>query len=536
MTPSTFTFAPGLNLRVIDKDGEPWFVAIDVCRSLGMAGNANQWTKFLDRDEVAVAYRGECPSLPNRGAQILSESGLYSLVLRSRKPEARRFAKWVTSEVLPAIRKTGSIVRLCRTASRSQGDDMSSKHTEADEALKRAVSTSEACTRSGTVALLASLALLGLVPSWNLASSERDAYRYYTYRLRLEVAVDALLVSPSWKSYLEDNPEAEDQPLSELATANYESPTRKWRAAHGAGASPSLAIAGAAASTGTTNGARVPPKALATSAPSHSPKRPEGGSRQPAALAAPTLTIASPITEVGPIVDNIVALDDPVLLAAAQKGSNSRMLSIAKWQTKFYGLITSGMSRSAPGGLAIQPAEPASASGSVPPLGRATVLANLRMRDAIELAQYQMPELSRPAIRDSAGGYEADLNNLNALPKTLDGATSALELLLVAVMTYFAVFTQHATAGRGFRAPGTLFGAFTATSTARSIFTALLIVPPLAAVFVAAFGKTWWLWALAVLNSVPAFWTMYLLYRGGFFDPPSTARPPRKVRRPASRA
>lgn len=87
---------------MLDRDGGPWFVAADVCRALGMSGNANQWTKYLDRDEVATLYRGEFPSLPNRGAQAINESGLYSLILRSRKPEAKRFRKWVTSEVLPS--------------------------------------------------------------------------------------------------------------------------------------------------------------------------------------------------------------------------------------------------------------------------------------------------------------------------------------------------------------------------------------------------------------------------------------------------
>lgn len=77
-------------------------MAVDVCRALSMAGNATQWTKYLDRDEVRLAHRGECPSLPNRGVQVLNESGLYALIMRSRKPEAQRFRKWVTSGRQPA--------------------------------------------------------------------------------------------------------------------------------------------------------------------------------------------------------------------------------------------------------------------------------------------------------------------------------------------------------------------------------------------------------------------------------------------------
>lgn len=92
-------------LRVIRREGEPWFVAGDVCAVLGIR-NARDAVADLDDDEKGVATTDTLG-----GAQemnIVSESGLYSLVFRSRKPEARAFRKWVTSEVLPAIRRTGS--------------------------------------------------------------------------------------------------------------------------------------------------------------------------------------------------------------------------------------------------------------------------------------------------------------------------------------------------------------------------------------------------------------------------------------------
>jgi anti-repressor protein len=61
----------------------------------------------LDDEDHRVAKPSDCEGLPNRGAIIINESGLYSLILKSRKPEAKAFKKWVTSEVLPSIRKTG---------------------------------------------------------------------------------------------------------------------------------------------------------------------------------------------------------------------------------------------------------------------------------------------------------------------------------------------------------------------------------------------------------------------------------------------
>lgn len=95
-----------MDVRVIDKDNNPWFVLNDVCKILEI-NNPSQAISYLDDDEKNTLIINE----GNRGnpeKAIINESGLYSLVLRSRKPEAKRFKKWVTSEVLPAIRKTGS--------------------------------------------------------------------------------------------------------------------------------------------------------------------------------------------------------------------------------------------------------------------------------------------------------------------------------------------------------------------------------------------------------------------------------------------
>lgn len=92
-------------LRTVDFDGEPWFVAADVCQILAL-GNVTKALKRLDDDEQALTTI-QGLSRGNNQANVISESGLYSLALTSRKPEAKRFKKWITSEVLPAIRKTG---------------------------------------------------------------------------------------------------------------------------------------------------------------------------------------------------------------------------------------------------------------------------------------------------------------------------------------------------------------------------------------------------------------------------------------------
>lgn len=102
--PAVFSFN-SLDVRVVDRNGEPWFVAADVCAALSV-GNSSDVMRRLDEDEKGVV---SIDTLGGRqDVSVVNESGLYAVVMTSRKPEAKKFKKWVTSEVLPAIRKTGS--------------------------------------------------------------------------------------------------------------------------------------------------------------------------------------------------------------------------------------------------------------------------------------------------------------------------------------------------------------------------------------------------------------------------------------------
>ena len=97
-------------VRTVEQDGQVWFVAKDVCDILELK-NVTDSLKSLDDDEKMTLGFSESHSGKRGGAQsinVISESGLYTLIMRSRKPEARRFRKWVTNEVLPSIMRTGS--------------------------------------------------------------------------------------------------------------------------------------------------------------------------------------------------------------------------------------------------------------------------------------------------------------------------------------------------------------------------------------------------------------------------------------------
>lgn len=94
-------------VRTVQRDNEPWFVLKDVCDVLGISKYRDTASR-LDDDERGSA-RVDTLGGPQE-MTIINESGLYSVILRSGKPEARQFRKWITSEVLPSIRKTGGYI------------------------------------------------------------------------------------------------------------------------------------------------------------------------------------------------------------------------------------------------------------------------------------------------------------------------------------------------------------------------------------------------------------------------------------------
>ncbi|EXT43543.1 phage antirepressor KilAC domain protein [Acinetobacter sp. 25977_6] len=102
---SVFNFNQNEVRTIVKEDGEIWFVLSDVCNVLEI-GNPSDAARRLDNDEVTLdTIEGN-----HRPTNLVNESGLYSLVLTSRKPEAKQFKKWVTSDVLPSIRKNGGYI------------------------------------------------------------------------------------------------------------------------------------------------------------------------------------------------------------------------------------------------------------------------------------------------------------------------------------------------------------------------------------------------------------------------------------------
>ena len=97
-------------LTLLEIDNEPWFVGKEVAEKLGYENTKDSISRHVSEEDKRVFQRSENTTLdiPNRGLTIINESGLYSLILGSKLESAKRFKRWVTSEVLPAIRRTGS--------------------------------------------------------------------------------------------------------------------------------------------------------------------------------------------------------------------------------------------------------------------------------------------------------------------------------------------------------------------------------------------------------------------------------------------
>ena len=149
---------------VVLDNGEPGFVAADVCRELGHTNpsmalrNANDGG-LLDEDEIVREFqlRGD----DQRRYNVVTEQGLYSLILASRKPEARAFKRWITHEVLPSIRKTGAYVAPERPVSPLALSRALLDALEAQESRLRAVETrqAEAAAHLGEIHAIASKAV-----------------------------------------------------------------------------------------------------------------------------------------------------------------------------------------------------------------------------------------------------------------------------------------------------------------------------------------------------------------------------------------
>ena len=182
------------NVRIILQDNEPWFVAKDVCECLAISKHRDAISR-LDADE-----RGSLKVDTLGGRQemaTVNEYGLYSLVLSSRKPEAKEFKRWITHDVLPALRKTGSysmsIPQTLPEALRAYADEVEqhNKTKALVEAQRPKVLFADAVSTSNTDILVGDLAKL----------LSQNGYAVGQNRLFEQLRNDGFLISRKGNSY-----------------------------------------------------------------------------------------------------------------------------------------------------------------------------------------------------------------------------------------------------------------------------------------------------------------------------------------------
>lgn len=161
-------------IRTVLIDNEPWFVGKDVAEILGYSNTRDAMRKHVDAEDkkIVTSQNATLENVPNRGLQIINESGLYSLILSSKLPKAKQFKHWVTGEVLPTIRKHGGYLTqekmeeallnpdvLIKLATQLKSEREARKQAEAlNEANRPKVIFAEAVSASKTSILVGELA------------------------------------------------------------------------------------------------------------------------------------------------------------------------------------------------------------------------------------------------------------------------------------------------------------------------------------------------------------------------------------------
>lgn len=166
-------------IRTIQQNGEPWFVGKDVAEILGYKDTSDAMKKHVDIEDKLT--RRFADSGQNREMYIINESGLYSLILSSKMPKAKEFKRWVTSEVIPAIRKTGKYEAMAQAVPINDEPATDFTQLEFDQRIRiAAIIASCRRERLPLVAKVLSLDLEGMMPLMpaHITEAEQAAYRY----------------------------------------------------------------------------------------------------------------------------------------------------------------------------------------------------------------------------------------------------------------------------------------------------------------------------------------------------------------------
>jgi len=314
---------------------------------------------------------------------------------------------------------------------------------------------SQACTRSGTFALLLAVVLFLLSAYWLQEKKSLAAGQYSAYRYNLVIHLDALDADPFWQGYAQVNPGAEDLPISALFHATG-TVTIESRETGGGGA------------------------ALIPAVPSPVRKG-DGQGKEHLAPARPTgltatTSFAMEAREMGDIRKDIELLNDSKLLTRARQNSNFFEFSIVRWVSK---LSTTMYANNARGiCLASVIALPAKSTPAhyTPQFDQKAMVDCLTLRNVRDLARFEFPTIANPDSMMRHVAQDVDVSP-GSFPKDPYMATIVAQGLLFLVLTYFAAFVREVASVETFPLRGTLFGVFSKSSWMTFVFFLALWVP-----------------------------------------------------------
>jgi hypothetical protein len=310
----------------------------------------------------------------------------------------------------------------------------SSKAKSADNELDKAAS--EACTRSGTFALLLSIVLFLLCSYWLGRKSDIALAKYISYRLNLAFSLAELQKDVVWNKYLESHPDATKKPLAHLIHATVE--IRKTVVSRPLSEADRSAEVSGKVPKPDTSGPRLSP---------------------PGGLTATTVDTIE-IPELSSIAELWRNLNDAEMLTAGMDNSNYYRFSIVRWANRRGLLLYSNdVSNLCSEAEIERPRKFMKSAVVLPQLNEAALMNCVTVSDLLELSQFEMPQMTNPTDFGARVSREVEIS-LGSIPKEPYAATLVAEGLLVFVVVYFAAFTRQAVSSESFPARGTLFGGF----------------------------------------------------------------------------
>lgn len=352
----------------------------------------------------------------------------------------------------------------------------------------------QSCTRSGTFALLLSLALFAMAPYWLIRPNERALANYQVLRLNLLAAVDQLHESPNWKIYKSINGSADLLTIGQLLTVRLETPPQT-----------------ATTETKPTNSA-LPSK-----------KKNSSNIMPPKYMPGPVtnLRVRTGITEIFELADLLAKLNDSDMLTKSRGVSTFDDYSIYRWVLKRNSMLARTLSAKAGNTVVVEGEITDGRSlplGYVPPLDTKEMLQCLTLQDVTELAKFQLPTVSDTAKLGPHGEREIEVTP-GSLPRALYPATVCAQLLVLLTLIYFNAFVREAVSSDSFPLMGTLFSAFAKSRWTLAAFLLCLYVPLFASLTLSVLSLAWPVAVITIPVSCAIVSTHQLLNRRSYFRP-----------------